>query len=54
MKEHEPKRYFSNIVGPPTNDQHYSETPYGKIELKIGTMFLSFKRKLTKWRKNDY
>lgn len=53
MKEHEPKRYFSNIMKPPTNEQHYTETPYGKIELSIEKRLTAFKRMLTKWRKHD-
>jgi hypothetical protein len=53
MKEHEPKRYFSNIMRPPTNEQHYVETPYGKIERKIEKKLIALKKMLTKWRKHD-
>lgn len=49
MKSHEPKRYFSNIVGPPSNWENYVNSPNGKMELKIQKMF----RKLRRWRKND-
>jgi hypothetical protein len=52
MIKNEPKRYFSNIVGPPTNEQHYSETSYGKIEIKIKNIWLNLKDKLTN-RMND-
>jgi len=49
MKNHEPKRYFSNIVGPPANWKNYENSANGIMELKIQKMF----KKLTKWRKND-
>ncbi len=53
MKDHEPKRYFSNIMRPPTNEQHYRETSYGKMEIKVEKVLISLKRKLTKWRNHD-
>jgi hypothetical protein len=53
MIKNEPKRYFSNIVGPPTNEQHYSETSYGKIEIKIKNIWINLKEKLTNRRNDD-
>jgi len=53
MIKNEPKRYFSNIVGPPSNEQHYAESPNGKIEIRIKNIWLNLKDKLTNWRNND-
>lgn len=51
MKEHEPKRYFSNIMKAPTNEQHYSETPRAKFQFKVEEKLISLVTKLTRWRK---